>query len=62
VCGAGTLIGIFLDQGAVGASEFDIDSDAEAVSDLAVVTSGVLGTVAEGALAGKFDGFGIRSK
>jgi len=62
VCGAGTLIDIFLDQGAVGVSEFDSDSDAEAVPDLAVVTGGVLGAVAEGALAGKLDGFGIRSK
>src|SRR6266849_7082022 len=62
VCGAGTLIGIFLDQRAVGVSEFDSDSDAEAVSDLAVVTGGVLGAVAEGALAGKLDGFSVGSK
>jgi len=62
VCGAGTLIGIFLDQGSVGVSEFDGDSDAEAVSDLAVVTGGVLGAVAEGALAGKLDGLSVRSK
>ncbi len=62
VCGAGTLIGFFLDQGAVGVSEFNSDSDAEAVSDLAVVTGGVLGAVAEGALAGKLDGFSVGSK
>src|SRR5882672_9982530 len=62
VCGAGTLIGIFLDQRAVGVSEFDSDGDAEAVSDLAVVTGGVLGAVAERALAGKLDGFSVRSK
>src|SRR5882724_6815750 len=62
VCGPGTLIGIFLDQEAVGISEFDSDSDAESVSDLAVVTGGVLGAVAEGALAGKLDGFSVRSK
>src|SRR6267142_4450649 len=62
VCGAGTLMGIFLDQRAVGVSEFDGDSDSEAVSDLAVVTGGVLGAVAEGALAGKLDGFSVGSK
>src|SRR4029077_11837160 len=49
-------------QGAVGVSEFDGDSHAEAVSNLAIVTSGVLGAVAEGALTGKLDGFGVGSK